>query len=86
MLHQLLELAGGEIAFHRISGESVAVSFEALAANEPDLILDSTPESRTEPIAIGVRTEVLPISISELPTLDLLGRIRTIYAHLYPTE
>ena len=81
MLHQMLELAGGEMAMHRLRGVEVAVDLEALLASEPDLILDS---SRDQPMAIGVRTEALPASISELPTLDLLGRIRAVYAVLYP--
>ena len=86
LLHQLLELAGGEIALHQFQGERIEVSFEALAASEPDLVLDSTPQSRHEPIAIGVRTETIPTSISEIPTLDLLTRIRVIHARLYPAQ
>ena len=86
LLHQLLELAGGEIAFHQLQGERIEVSFEALAASEPDLVLDSTPQSRHEPIAIGVRTEAIPTSISEIPTLDLLQRIRVIHGRLYPAQ
>ena len=84
LLHQLLELAGGEIALHRFEGERIEVSYAVLAASRPDLILDSTPEGRSEPMAMGVRTEVPPASISELPTLDLLGRIRILHKILYP--
>jgi ABC-type Fe3+-hydroxamate transport system substrate-binding protein len=86
LLHQILELAGGEIALHRLQGERIEVSFEVLAASNPDLILDSTPKSRHEPIAMGVRTEVPPTSVSELPALDLLGRIQIIHRLLYPPQ
>jgi ABC-type Fe3+-hydroxamate transport system substrate-binding protein len=86
LLHEILELAGGEIALHRREGERVEASFEAFAASNPDLILDSTPQSRHEPIAMDVRTEVLPTSISEFPTLDLLGRIQVIHELLFSTR
>jgi ABC-type Fe3+-hydroxamate transport system substrate-binding protein len=86
LLHEILELAGGEIALHRLPGERIEVSFDVLAASNPDLILDSTPQGRREPIAMGVRTEVLPMRISELPTLDILGRIQIIHELLYPPQ
>lgn len=86
LLHQVLELAGGEIAIHRFEGERIEVSFEVLADSNPDLVLDSTPNSRHEPILLGVRTEIPPTSASELPTLDLLGRIQTIHEILYPPQ
>lgn len=86
LLHEVLELAGGEIAFHQLEGESVEVSLEGLAANAPDLVLDSTPMSEQEPIEIGVRFESLPTSVGALPTLDLLGRIRVVHGVLYPQE
>jgi ABC-type Fe3+-hydroxamate transport system substrate-binding protein len=86
LLHHILELAGGEIALHRLEGERIEVSFEELAASEPDLILDSAPTSPEAPIATGVRTEMLPASIGELPTLDLLGRIRIVHELLFPVQ
>lgn len=86
LLHEILELAGGEIALHQFPGERIEVSLDVLAAGNPDLILDSTPQGRREPIAMGVRTEVLPTSISELPTLDILGRIQIIHKLLYPPQ
>jgi vitamin B12 transport system substrate-binding protein len=86
LLHEILELAGGEITLHQFSGERIEVSLDVLAAGNPDLILDSTPQGRREPIAMGVRTEVLSTSISELPTLDILGRIQIIHELLYPPQ
>jgi ABC-type Fe3+-hydroxamate transport system substrate-binding protein len=86
LLHEILELAGGEISLHQLPGERIEVSFDVLAASNPDLILDSTPLSRREPISIGVRTEVLPTWTGELPTLDILGRIQIIHGLLYPPQ
>ena len=103
LLHEMLELAGGEMALQQLQGERVAVTVEALAASEPEVILDSTPESSGEPIepevildstpessgepiATEARTEALPTAIGEVPTLDLLGRIRFLHAVLYPSQ
>ncbi|MBW2493874.1 MAG: ABC transporter substrate-binding protein [Deltaproteobacteria bacterium] len=86
LLHEILELAGGEIALHQFPGERIEVSRHMLAARKPDLILDSSPQGQQEPIAMGVRTEVIPTSIGELPTLDLLGRIQLIHGLLDPPQ
>jgi iron complex transport system substrate-binding protein len=86
LLHEMLELAGGEMALHQLQGERVEATLETLQASEPDVVLDSTPENVRGPIAIEARTEALPTSIGEVPTLDLLERIRLLHALLYPSQ
>ncbi len=86
LLHQMLELAGGEISLHEPKGERLEATLEAIVASEPDVILDSTPESRRDPIRVGVRVETLPTAVSEIPTLALYDRIQVIHAALYRPE
>ncbi len=81
LLHDILELAGAENAFHP-SAPRAAARVEELATAE--LVLDSSGESSVDGLALppSVRVERLPREAAALPTLDLLGRVRLVHLHL----
>lgn len=87
LLHELLELAGAENAFHGPQGERIRVTSAELAASTPDLWLDSTgapPGASRLVVPSGARLEVVPSELARLPALDLVSRITRLHALLYP--
>lgn len=86
LLHEMLELAGGEMALHRLQGDRVETTLAEIAASDPDLILISAPRRAPQPIELDAPLAVLPDGIDRLPTLALLERIRILHAAIYPDE
>ncbi len=86
LLHEILELAGGEMALHRLEGERVETTLAEIAASDPDLVLDSAPQRAPQRAGLGARLEVLPAGIDRLPTLELPERIRILHAAIYPSR
>jgi ABC-type Fe3+-hydroxamate transport system substrate-binding protein len=82
MLHQLLELAGGENAFHGTADSRRSVSRDVLAASGADLVI-GTPPLPDVPGALPVG---LDPALSALPLLDLPERVRLLHDALYPAS
>ncbi len=85
LLHELLELAGAENAFHD-GEERTEVTAAELARRAPALLLDSTGHAAapSAPIAPGIEHRTLPPELAALPALDLVGRVRQLHRILYP--
>ena len=87
LLHELLELAGADNAFHGPQGERIRVTSAELAASAADLWLDSTGAPRGAASLVvpsGVPLTVVPPELARLPALDLVSRVRRLHALLYP--
>jgi hypothetical protein len=84
LLHEILELGGGENGIHGAPDERRAVTLEEIAASAPDLVLDSS--GAAEALALPARIPVrrLAPDLARVPALDLAGRVRAVYAALYP--
>jgi ABC-type Fe3+-hydroxamate transport system substrate-binding protein len=87
MLHEMLELAGAENAFHE-GTERKHVTQAAVVAAAPDLVLDATGATPSDPLGLPDALEIrrVPPGWSELPALDPLTRIRGLHALLYPED
>lgn len=81
ILHEILELAGGENAFHAPESERLAVTSAELAASAPDVVLAALPDA---PIPPGARRVAVDPDLRALPLLDLPARVRALHAALYP--
>lgn len=77
ILHEILELAGADNAFHS-GAPRLSVDGRAIAEARPDLVLVSSQ--------IRVELAVLPVpaELSRLPILDPLPRVQRLHALLYP--
>jgi ABC-type Fe3+-hydroxamate transport system substrate-binding protein len=80
-LHEILELAGAENAFHTPARERLTVTRAELAASAPDLML-APPGA--DPGLAGARIVVIDPALAALPLLDLRGRVQALHAALYP--
>jgi ABC-type Fe3+-hydroxamate transport system substrate-binding protein len=89
LLHELLELAGAENAFHgpveAPTGEQVVIRLEELRSDRIDVVLDGTGASAYAP-AIDARVLQVAPQLSELPALDVAERVARLYALLYPDD
>ena len=89
LLHELLELAGAENAFHgppdAPTPERLEVDAAQIAASEPDLVLDASGVPDVAP-ASGVRALVVPPDLASVPALDLAPRVERLHALFYPGE
>jgi iron complex transport system substrate-binding protein len=81
LLHELLELAGAENAFHTPQEERLAPAAAELAARAPDVVLGAPAFLPAVPGAKGVAADP---ALAALPLLDLPARVRTLHALLYP--
>jgi ABC-type hemin transport system substrate-binding protein len=81
LLHELLELAGAENAFHTPQGERLAVAPAELAARAPDVVLGAPA---LLPAVPGAQRVAADPALAALPLLDLPARVRALYALLYP--
>jgi ABC-type hemin transport system substrate-binding protein len=84
ILHELLELAGAENAFHGSTLPRHRVDTSRLAGVSPDIVLDSTggSELRDQHQTLEVRT--VPAALTRQPILDPLARVEALHALLYP--
>jgi ABC-type Fe3+-hydroxamate transport system substrate-binding protein len=83
LLHELLELAGAENAFHTPGDERLEIAPADLGARGPDVVLASAPGA---PEVAGARSVAIDPSIGALPALDLPARVRSLHAVLYPAS
>lgn len=86
LLHELLELAGAENAFHGPREEQVDAGESALAGLAFDVLLDASGVGGAGPArrgAAGARVVVVPRELARLPALDLPTRVRVLHALLY---
>jgi iron complex transport system substrate-binding protein len=85
LLHELLELAGAENAFHGPPEERLSVSVDELAARAPEVVLvpPGAPAPQDLPALAGARALVVPPELAALPLLDLPGRVRALHRVLY---
>jgi ABC-type Fe3+-hydroxamate transport system substrate-binding protein len=82
LLHEVLELAGGENAIHEQDQAAVEVDATRLAATRADLVLDSTG-APGPPLLPDVRVLELPPELASLPAFDLVSRVARLHALLY---
>ena len=83
MLHELLELAGAENAFHTPMEARLDVTTADLSAREPDVVLSAPILSVAVP---GAKSVSVDPALARLPLLDLSARVRALYAALYPGQ
>lgn len=81
LLHELLELAGAENAFHTPQRDRLGITSAELAASAPDVVLAPSP---ADPAVPGARILAIDPTLAALPLLDLPGRVRALHAALYP--
>jgi ABC-type Fe3+-hydroxamate transport system substrate-binding protein len=89
LLHELLELAGAENAFHGPPGAPTAARVvirpEELRDERIDVVLDASG-ARGSALATDARVLRVAPELAALPTLDLIARVAGLYALLYPDE
>jgi ABC-type hemin transport system substrate-binding protein len=84
LLHELLELAGGENAVHGPGPERLEVRAADLTALRYDVIVDSAAAGAI-PLAAGTAPTLrLPPEIAAFPAFDLADRVRRLHQLLYP--
>lgn len=83
LLHELLELAGAENAFHAPERERLTITSAELAASTPDVVL--TPP-RSDPVLPGARSIAIDPALAACPLLDVPARVRALHAVLYPSQ
>jgi ABC-type hemin transport system substrate-binding protein len=85
LLHEILELAGAENAFHGPQEEQVDAGESALAGLAFDVLLDGSGDTAAvaPPGAAGARVVAVPRELARLPALDLAARVRALHALLY---
>jgi ABC-type hemin transport system substrate-binding protein len=84
LLHEILELAGGENGIHGEPDERRTVTPEEIAASAPDLVLDSSGAAEALALPASIPVRRLAPGLARVPALDLAGRVRAVYAALYP--
>jgi ABC-type Fe3+-hydroxamate transport system substrate-binding protein len=82
LLHELLELAGAENAFHTPQRERLTITSAELVASAPDVVLAPVP---SVPVPPGARRIVIDPTLAALPLLDVPGRVRAVHVALYPS-
>jgi len=83
LLHEILELAGAENAFHGSAAQRIELTAQELADRAPDLLFDSTGAPAR---LSGLASIPVDPALAALPALDPLPRIRALHALLYPEE
>lgn len=85
LLHEVLELAGAENAFHGQAEPQSVIDPAELAKTRADLVLDATG-TPGPPLVPGVGVLEIPPELASLPALDLASRVARLYALLYGDE
>ena len=83
LLHELLELAGAENAFHTPGEARLDVTTAELTARQPDVVLFAPAFSVAVP---GAKSVSVDPGLARLPLLDVPTRVRALYAALYPGQ
>jgi ABC-type hemin transport system substrate-binding protein len=84
LMHELLELAGAENAFHGSVLPRHRVSTSELGDITLDLVLDSTGGTELRDLRPGIEVRTAPAALTRQPILDPLARIEALHALLYP--
>jgi len=84
MLHEILELAGAENAFHGGAEGSQATSPAEVVASAPDLVLDSSGAAAPLPFPGNLPVLRIAPDLATLPALDLAPRVLALHEALYP--
>ncbi len=85
LLHELLELAGAENAFHDPSGSQFEVTPDEIRERSPDIVL--LPAGQEElAIALGLPSRIVPLELSRVPTLEPVARLTALYEILYSDD
>jgi ABC-type hemin transport system substrate-binding protein len=85
LLHELLELAGAENAFHDTAGSRFRVDVEEILDRSPDLILVPEGDKHLAE-ALGPLVRILPQALLEIPTLDPVSKVQALHALLYAED
>jgi hypothetical protein len=86
LLHELLELAGGENAFHGRSAARLEATLDEIAAARPDFVLDSSAAGEPLPLPGGLEQRRIPPELATVPALDVVPRVRRLHFTLVPDE
>jgi ABC-type Fe3+-hydroxamate transport system substrate-binding protein len=81
ILHELLELAGAENAFHTPEDARIAVDAAQIAARAPEIVIAPPDLAAQVP---GARTVSIDPRLAALPLLDLPARVEALHAVMYP--
>lgn len=81
ILHELLELAGAENAFHTPEDARIAVDAALVAARAPEVVIGPPEVAAQVP---GARAVSIDPRLAQLPLLDLPSRVAALHAVLYP--
>ena len=84
MLHEILELAGAENAFHGGAGDRRDTGPDEVVASAPDLVLDSSGSAEPLPLPGNLRVLRIAPDLATVPALDLAARVRALHEALYP--
>lgn len=89
LVHEILELAGAENGFHMLGFAQVEITHEQLAAQNPEVVLDSTgADGLPRCFDFGSHTpriEATPAELASVPGIDLARRVRAIQELIYGT-
>ncbi len=83
LLHELLELAGAENAFHTPRDHRLVITPAELGAVAPEVVL---VPSGVGPLLTGARRIPIDPALAALPLLDVASRVRSLHAALYPSR
>lgn len=86
MLHEVLELAGAENAYHGSADERRSIAAAEITASAPDLVLDSSGGAKRLPLPRQIRVRRIAPELATVPALDLAARVRALHGELYPDE
>lgn len=84
MLHEILELAGANNAFHGGPEDRRDTRVDEVVASAPDLVLDSSGSAEPLPLPRNLRVLRIVPDLATIPALDLAARVRALHAALYP--
>ncbi len=84
MLHEILELAGAENGFHGTGGARLRATAAEIAANAPDLVIDSSSAGPAPALPESLAWRRIPPELGALPALDVGPRVRRLHLLLYP--
>jgi ABC-type hemin transport system substrate-binding protein len=92
LLHDMIEIAGGQNLFESFAAPATEITLEALEASAPDVLIDASLTGAPDATERGFwsrfawvrRVEYLPGRLVSLPALNVVRRARAIQERLYP--
>ena len=85
ILHELLELAGAENAFHESLTASHLASEKELVRAGAEVVLADTGSTALRNLGLAAEVRAVPRALRRLPILDPLARVEALHAILYPS-